>query len=52
MTSTLLIARDCIVYGVHLWLAPVECVFDMIEAELVRRGIALDEVEHAAGRHA
>ena len=52
MTATLLLARDCIIYGVHLWLAPVECVFDMIEAELVSRGIALDEVDHAAGRNA
>ena len=52
MTTTLLVARDCIVYGVRLWLAPVERVFDMIEAKLVSRGIALDEVNPAAGRNA
>jgi hypothetical protein len=50
MTSTLLLARDCIIYGVNLWLAPVECVFDMIESELIRRGIELDEIDIAAGR--
>lgn len=52
MTATLLLARDCIIYGVHPLLAPVECVFDIIEAEVFRRGIALDEVDHAAGRTA
>jgi hypothetical protein len=50
MTTTLLLARDCIIFGVNLWLVPVECVFDMIEAELARRGIALDQAEHAAAR--
>lgn len=42
MTPALLLARDCIIYWVNVWLAPVECMFDMIESELVRRGIALE----------
>ena len=46
MTSDLLLARDCIICWVTLWLAPVECMFDMIESELVRRGVALEGVEH------
>jgi len=41
MTPALLLVRDCIIYSVNVWLAPVECVFDMIESELVRRGIEL-----------
>ncbi|MHC2336958.1 hypothetical protein [Bradyrhizobium sp. USDA 4454] len=44
MTLALLIARDCIIYWVNVWIAPVECVFDVIESELARRGIAPDEV--------
>ncbi|RXT42909.1 hypothetical protein B5V03_24090 [Bradyrhizobium betae] len=42
MTPALLLARDCIIYWVNVWVAPVECVFDMIESELVRRGVALE----------
>ena len=38
MTSALLLARDCIIYSVNVWLAPVECAFNMIESELMRRG--------------
>ena len=37
MTSALLLARDCIVYSVNVWLVPVECAFNMIESELARR---------------
>jgi uncharacterized membrane protein YkoI len=40
MTSALLLARDCIIYSVNVWLVPVECVFDMIESELARRGVS------------
>ena len=25
MTSALLLARDCIIYSVNVWLVPVEC---------------------------
>lgn len=46
MTSALLLARDGIICWVAVWLAPVECAFDMIESELVRRGVELDEAEH------
>lgn len=42
MTPALLIARDCIIYWVNVWIAPVECVFDAIESELARRGVAPD----------
>ncbi|MFK4530476.1 hypothetical protein ABIF90_008457 [Bradyrhizobium japonicum] len=42
MTPALLLARECIIYSVNVWLAPVESMFDMIESELVRRGIALE----------
>jgi hypothetical protein len=42
MTSALLLARDCIICWVNVWLAPVEYAFDAIESELVRRGIELD----------
>jgi hypothetical protein len=51
MTPALLIARNCIIYWVNVWIAPVECVFDVIESELARRGVAPDEVyrlTHAA----
>ena len=41
MTSALLLARDCIVYSVNVWLVPVECPFNMIESDLVRRGAQL-----------
>ena len=40
MTTVLLLSRDYIICWVNVWLAPVECVFDMIESELERRGIA------------
>jgi hypothetical protein len=46
MTPALLIARDCIIYWVNVWIAPVECVFDMIESELARRGVALDQCDN------
>jgi hypothetical protein len=45
MTSGLLLARECIVCWVAVCLAPVESIFDMIESELVRRGVALEGVE-------
>ncbi len=45
MTPALLIARDCIIYWVNVWIARLECVFDAIESELARRGIALDEID-------
>jgi hypothetical protein len=45
MTQGLLFARDSIIYWVTMWLAPVEPIFDMIESELVRRGVALEGVE-------
>ena len=41
MTPALLLARDCIIYSVNVWLVPVECAFNMIESELVRRGVQL-----------
>ena len=41
MTPALLFARESIIYWVKVWLAPVECVFDLIESELQRRGIDL-----------
>jgi hypothetical protein len=41
MTPALLLVRDCIVYSVNVWLVPVEYAFNMIEAELVRRGAQL-----------
>lgn len=46
MTSNLLLVRNCIICWVNVWLAPVECIFDMIESELVRRGVALEGVQH------
>jgi len=39
MTPALLLARDFIIYWVKVSLAPVEFTYDMIEAELRRRGI-------------
>ena len=41
VTSALLLARDCIIYSVNVWLVPVEFAFNIIEAELVRRGAQL-----------
>ncbi|SFP55803.1 hypothetical protein SAMN05216330_108127 [Bradyrhizobium sp. Ghvi] len=46
MTPALLIARDCIIYWVNVWIAPVEYVFDMIETELARRGVASDQTDN------
>ena len=46
MTTALLLARDCIICWVNVWLAPVECAFDLIESELVRRGVELEAAEH------
>ncbi|WP_407159456.1 hypothetical protein [Bradyrhizobium sp. STM 3557] len=43
--TPLLLSRNCIICSVNVWLAPVECVFDLIEAALVRRGIALDRAD-------
>jgi hypothetical protein len=41
VTPALLLARDCIIWWVHVWLAPVEYAFDTIESELERRGVEL-----------
>jgi hypothetical protein len=41
MTPALLLVRDCIIYSVNVWLVPVECAFNLIESELVRRGVQL-----------
>jgi hypothetical protein len=41
MTHALLFARDCIIYSVNVWLLPVECIFNIIESELARRGVQL-----------
>ena len=45
MTSALLLARDCIIYSVNVWLVPVVCAFNIIESELVRRGVQLYPAE-------
>ena len=45
MTSALLFTRDCIFYSVNVSLVPVECAFNMIESELVRRGVRLYPAE-------
>ncbi|SFJ44877.1 hypothetical protein [Bradyrhizobium sp. Gha] len=45
MTPALLIARGCIIHWVNAWIAPVEYVFDMIDSELERRGVAPDEID-------
>jgi hypothetical protein len=45
MTPALLLARDCIIYSVSVWLVPVECAFNLIESELVRRGVQLYSTE-------
>lgn len=52
MTPMLLLSRDCIIYWVNVWIAPVECVFDLIESELERRGIALEHADDLALRAA
>ena len=41
MTPALLLARDLIICWVNVSLVPVEFTFDIIEAELQRRGINL-----------
>ena len=46
--TPLLLSRDCIICWVNVWLAPVECVFDLIESELERRGIALEHPDDRA----
>ncbi|NEU95802.1 hypothetical protein [Bradyrhizobium uaiense] len=46
MTPALLMARNSIIYWVNAWLAPLECMFDMIESELARRGVAPDEIDY------
>ena len=48
MTPALLFTRDCIIYSVNVWLAPVECTFTFIESELVRRGVQLYPAEVVA----
>lgn len=48
MTTALLLARGGIIYWVNVWLAPVECVFDMIESELARRGVEFEAADHTA----
>jgi hypothetical protein len=42
MTPALLIARYCIIYWVNVWIAPAECMFDIIEQELERRGVVFE----------
>ncbi len=49
MTTALLIARDCIICWVNVWIAPVECVFDVIESELARRGVASGDADRLSG---
>ena len=46
MIPALLIARDCIIYWVNVWIAPVECVFNVIESELARRGVAPEQIDN------
>ena len=50
MTPALLIARECIIYWVNVWLAPVEFVSDEIESELARRNAAAEDFERPAQR--
>ena len=45
MTSALILARDGIICSVNVWIAPVECAFNMIESELMRRGVHLYPAE-------
>jgi hypothetical protein len=45
MTPALILVRDCIIYSVNVWLVPVECAFNSIESELVRRGVQLYPTE-------
>lgn len=41
MTAILLFARRAIIQSVTFWVTPFEFVFDVIEAELHRRGVDL-----------
>ncbi|HLG83877.1 MAG TPA: hypothetical protein VKY22_22930 [Bradyrhizobium sp.] len=41
MTQALLFTRDLIICWLKVSLAPVELTYDMIEAELQRRGVDL-----------
>ncbi len=50
MTPLLLLSRNCIICSVNVWLAPVEWVFDLIEAELERRGITLQRADDVRRR--
>ena len=52
MTPALLLARDCIIYWVNVWVAPIGCAFDIIESELGRRGVDLEAVEQRTIRGA
>ena len=45
MTPALLLVRDCIIYSVNVWFVSVECAFNLIESELVRRGVQLYPTE-------
>jgi hypothetical protein len=49
MTQVLLLARGFIIQWVTLWLAPVEFTFDIIEAELERRGVDLRQSPYDKG---
>ncbi|WP_168193412.1 hypothetical protein [Bradyrhizobium sp. NAS96.2] len=48
MTPMLLLSRDCIICLVSIWIAPIECVFDLIKSELARRGIPLEAADQIA----
>ncbi|WP_168195377.1 hypothetical protein [Bradyrhizobium sp. NAS80.1] len=48
MTPLLLLSRDCFICWVNIWIAPVECVFDLIESELAHRGVVLEADDHVA----
>jgi hypothetical protein len=41
VTPTLLFARRVTIQWVTVWVTPIEFTFDMIEAELHRRGVDL-----------
>jgi hypothetical protein len=43
VTSALLIARHLIILWVTVWVTPFEFTFDVIEAELHRRGVGLSD---------
>jgi hypothetical protein len=46
MTPALLLVRNSIIYWVNVWVTPIEFVFDMIESELGRRGVAPEVSDH------